>query len=153
MTQVPDFDQAAAHRYFSAHCFNAAWDLLDKPARTAAEDRQMVLLNMASLYHWSQRPDCMEKNWSVGYWQASRIRAVLGLADEARRYAELCLAHSSALAPFHVGYSHEALARAALVAGDRALAHTHAERARACATEVTDAADRKLLLDDLATLP
>jgi hypothetical protein len=26
--------QIAAHQHFSAHCFNAAWDLIDKPERT-----------------------------------------------------------------------------------------------------------------------
>jgi hypothetical protein len=32
-----NFDLAAAHKYFSAHCFNAAWDLIEKKDRTPAE--------------------------------------------------------------------------------------------------------------------
>jgi hypothetical protein len=31
-----------AHRYFAAHCFNSAWDLIEKKDRTAA-DAQMTL--------------------------------------------------------------------------------------------------------------
>jgi len=153
MTAAPDFDRAAAHRYFAAHCFNAAWDLLDKAERTEEDNRQMVALNMASLYHWSQRPDCTDMNRSVGYWQASRIHAVLGLVEEARRYGETCLEFSHLLPPFYRGYAHEALARAASLAGDRAWAAEHAARGRDYAAQVVDEADRKRLLDDLAAFP
>jgi hypothetical protein len=153
MTVTPDFDRAVAHRYFAAHCFNAAWDLLDKSERTEEDNRQMVALNMASLYHWSQRPDCTDTNRSVGYWQASRIHAVLGFGDEARRYGETCLEFSKALPPFYRGYAHEALARAASVAGDGARVAEHAARARDYAAQVTDEADRRRLLDDLAVFP
>jgi hypothetical protein len=30
----PDFDIAAAHKYFAASCFNRAWDLIDKASDT-----------------------------------------------------------------------------------------------------------------------
>ena len=85
MAQKPDFDLTAAHRYFAAECFNRAWDLIDKPVRTPEEDQDMIHLNQASLYHWSQREDCTNRNLSVGNWQASRIYALLGQADNARR--------------------------------------------------------------------
>jgi len=150
MTAAPEFDLAAAHRYFAAHCFNGAWNLLDKPDRTEEDNRLMVALNMASLYHWSQRPDCSDMNRSVGYWQASRIHAVLGLAHDAQRYAETCLSFSGELEPFYLGYAHEALARAAALAGDRLRATEHVTLARACAAQVTDETERKMLLDDLA---
>ena len=32
---MPDFDPAKAQQFFSAHCFNSVWELLDKPERTA----------------------------------------------------------------------------------------------------------------------
>jgi len=113
----------------------------------------MVALNMASLYHWSQRPDCTDTNRSVSYWQASRIHAVLGLADEAWRYGETCLEFSKALPPFYRGFAHEALARAASVAGDGARAAEQAAMGRDYAAQVTDEADRKRLLYDLAVFP
>jgi len=150
MNKKPDFDVDAAHRYFSAHCFNSAWDLIDKTDRTPIEDERMVQLNQASLWHWSQRADCSDQNLSVGYWQAARIRALLGQVDEARRCGQLSLQYSEKLEPFYQGYAYEALARAELVAGDREKARELAAEARRLAGMVSDAEEKKLLLDDLA---
>ena len=44
---MPDFDSAKAHQFFSAHCFNSAWELIDKPARTPEENEQMIQRTMA----------------------------------------------------------------------------------------------------------
>lgn len=148
----PEFDEAAAHRYFSAHCFNRAWKLIGKTDRSPDEDRLMVALSQASLYHWLQRDDCDDRRLSIGYWQASRVQALIGNADEARKYAEVALSHSAELAPFYRGFAHEALARAESVAGNREKAAAHAEKARALAMEVEEAEERDLLLGDLATL-
>jgi len=56
-----DFDLMAAHRHFSAWCFNRAWDLIEKPDRTEAEVRLMTALSHASIFHWISRPDCTTK--------------------------------------------------------------------------------------------
>ena len=145
----PDFDTAAAHHYFAAYCFNAAWDLIEKPDRTADDDRMMLALAYASMFHWSRRPDCDDRRRAVGHWQASRVQALLGQGDEAWREAETCLGLSGALAPFHLGYAYEALARAALVRGDEAQAATWLEKARTEADQVIKAEDRALLAADL----
>lgn len=152
MAKHPDFDIAAAHKYFAAHCFNSAWDLLEKPTRTAEDDRLMVALNQASIYHWLNRQDCEPKRLSVGYWQASRIQAVLGNAAEASRYAEVCLSYSADLEPFFLGYAHEALARAAYAADETEVAEKHLELATAQAALVGRKDDRALLLKDLQDL-
>lgn len=152
MAKTPDFDVTAAHKYFAAHCFNSAWDLLEKPARTAEDDRLMVALNQASIYHWLNRPDCAPKHLSIGYWQASRIQSVLGNAAEARRLAEVCLSHSVDLEPFFLGYAHEALARAAYIAAEIGLAETHFKLASDQAALVTRKDDRELLTKDLDSL-
>jgi hypothetical protein len=150
MPNPPEFDLAAAHKYFSADCFNRAWDLIDKPVRSAEEERMMVLLNQASLYHWSQRPDNDAKSQSIGYWQASRIQVLLGNAVEARRYADICLEYSRALEPFYLGYAYEALARAASLAGNRAEFEQFLSEARDLAQKVASREDRDALLKDLA---
>jgi len=152
MTASPKFDTAAAHVYFSAHCFNSAWDLIDKAQRTPEENRMMVALNQASIYHWASRPDCTNENLSVGYWQASRIQALLGNAAEAARHAEMCLELSEGLEPFYVGYAYEALARAAALGGDRERATGFASLARRQADLVEEEEHRTLLVRDLATL-
>jgi hypothetical protein len=154
MAEQTEFDQAAAHRYFSATCFNRAWDLMDKPTRTAEEDEEMVRLSLASHWHWTQRPDCTDASVSTGYWQTSRIYALLGQADNARRYGQLCLAASQrpGVPPFYLGYAYEALARAGMVAGDKAQMAAYLQEARRVAEVVPDPDARNLLAADLATI-
>ena len=151
----PDFDVVAAHRWFAAHCFNAAWELIDKPNRTTEEDEQMLRLSLASAYHWTQRPDCSNETNSVGYWQTSRIYALLNQPDNARRYGNLALASASheGVGPFYRAYAYEALARAEALAGNHDLAAQHAAEGRRFAADVADANDQKVVLADLATAP
>ena len=151
-TRKANFDLAEAHKYFAAQCFNAAWDLIDKPDRTAADDRMMEALNQASIYHWHNRPDVSDKNRSVGYWQASRIQSLLGNWPEAIRHGETSLAFSHEQPPFLLGYAHEALARALFGLGREAEATTHLEAAADLARQVKDKRDRDLLLADLASI-
>ena len=152
MTQNRGFDEAAAHRFFSADCFNRAWDLIEKGDRTPADDEEMVRLSQASLWHWTQRADCTSTNLAVGYWQASRIHALLGHTEEARRYGRFSQEESRHSPPFCQAYAYEALARAELAAGNEPLAATYRGEALRLADGVTDPEDRKLLMDDLETL-
>lgn len=148
----PRFDLAAAHRHFSVECFNRVWELIDKPGRSPDEERLMVSMCHASLYHWRQRADCTARNLSVGYWQLSRVYALLNEADNARQYARLCLAQSQNEPPFYLGYAHEALARAEALAGNGEEARQHLSAARDLAAQVTNTDERSLLEADLAGL-
>ncbi len=152
MVSQTDIDVAGAHKYFSATCFNQAWDLIEKTDRTEAEDRLMVALNQASIFHWLSRPDCAPKTLSIGYWQASRIQALLGNAAEAMRYAHICLEHSAELEPFYLGYAYEALARAAALAKDAEARAAHLARAEALTGQIAKAEDRRRLEADLRTI-
>ena len=154
MSKKPPFEIADAHRYFAADCFNKAWDLIDQSERTPEEDQEMIGLGQASLWHWTRREDCADRNLSVGYWQVSRIYALVGQAHEARRYGRLSLdsGQRGELPPFFIGYSHEALARAESGLGHRAEMEKHIENAREAADKVSGAEERKQLLDDLATI-
>jgi hypothetical protein len=89
-----DVNEAGAHRFFSAQCFNRAWDLIRKPDRTDLENEQMLLLSQASLWHWTQRSDCTPRHLSIGYWQLSRVQALLGQAENALDSAKKCLRYS-----------------------------------------------------------
>jgi ribosomal-protein-alanine N-acetyltransferase len=149
---APTFDLEAAHKYFAADCFNKAWDLIEKPERTPEEDRLMVALNQASIFHWLNRADCTSENLSIGFWQASRIQALLGRADEARHQAETCLGYSHALEPFYMGYAYEALARAELMAGNSAKAQEHLRCAQRHAAGVENRDHQAMLLKDLDSL-
>jgi hypothetical protein len=152
MPKTPEFDLTAAHTYFSAHCFNATWDLLDKAERTLEEDRRMVALSQASIYHWLNRPDCANQPLSIGYWLASRVQATLGNASEAQSWAQICLDYSGELEPFYIGYAFEALARAAHLNHDDASAAALLTQAEAQAALVADKEDRDVLLKDLGEL-
>lgn len=145
-------DEAAAHVHFSAACFNRAWTLIERTDRTPADDEEMIALNQASLWHWSQRPDVGDRQRSIGYWQASRIRALLGHGVEAVRYAKLCLDHSDGLSPFYRAYAHEAMARAASVLGDATACRAQAMQARVYVQAIVDVDEREQVLADLATL-
>ena len=154
MAGEPGLDVAAAHRHFSAACFNMTWDYLDKTDRTAEDDQRMIETSLASIWHWTQREDCTDTNLSVGYWQASRVYSTVGMGDEARRYGGLCLRFSQAegVGPFYLGYAYEALARAEQGAGNRENMEKYLAEARAAAEKVQDADSKGALLADLSTI-
>ena len=142
-------DQAAAHRHFSVSCFNAAWGLIDKTNRTAEDDENMVTLAHVSMWHWKQRTDCSTRNLSIGYWQLSRVYALIGKGEEARDYGQRCLSISQEEEPFYLGYAYESLARAAMLLNDRDDANDNLQQARKFAEAVENAEEQKLLLADL----
>jgi hypothetical protein len=149
---LPDINETDAHRFFAATCFNRAWDLIRKDGRSDAENEQMLLLSQSSLWHWTQRRDRTPRNLSIGYWQLSRVQALLGRSDDARASAEACLRHSHGEAPFYLGYAHEALARSAAAAGDDAAKLHHLEQAAQYLAKVADERDRAPLRADLESL-
>ncbi|MFP6621240.1 MAG: hypothetical protein VB877_17990 [Pirellulaceae bacterium] len=152
MSKQPDFDLEKAHQFLAVSCFNRAWELIDKTVRTTAEDEQMIQLAQASLWHWTQRTDCSDKNLSIGYWQVSRVYALVGEADNARKHAHMCLEKTPPGEPFFLGYAYEALARAEVVADSREKAREFLTQARQQLEKITGDEEKKLLGDDLETL-
>ena len=152
MSNDASLDQATAHREFSTSSFNLAWEHLDKATRTPEDDAMLLHLVHTSLWHWLQREDCKPRNLSIGCWQVSRAYAVIGDAANARRFGELCLKHSADEPPFFLAYAHEALARAAKVAGDAVTMRHHLAEATTLAGQVTGADDRGALEKDIAEI-
>ena len=152
MTDQPSFDINAAHKYFSASCFNQTWEYIDQPNRTNEDNMVMLQTAMASLWHWTQRADVKPENLSVGNWQVARVYTLLGQADNARRYAEVALKLAEGTDPFYMAFAYEALARAEMIAGDRAKMNNYLEKARKLAGQVTDEEDKTVLLKDLETI-
>jgi hypothetical protein len=154
MSDEPTFDIQAAHRYFSTECFDRAWDLIEQEERTPEEEDRALNLSVASLWHWTQRPDCTTKQLSLGYWQISRIYAITGRPENATWYAERCLeaTEDAELPPFYLGYAYEALGRAAMAGRNRRAAMEYIAKARELAQQEESEEDRQLLLDDLATI-
>lgn len=152
MTDVPPLDEQRAHAHFAVLCFNRAWDLIDQVQRSPEEGEQLLLLAHASLWHWTQRKDCTDRNLSIGYWQLARAYALLGRADNALHYGELCLRYSERQSAFYLGYAHEALARASWISGDSGRLARHLAEARRLLAEVADADERSMLEKDLDSL-
>lgn len=154
MVKKSDFDIVASHKYFSADCFNRAWDYIDKPVRSRSEEDMMLQLSLASLWHWTQREDRTPTNLSVGYWQVSRVYALLRQANNARHYGELCLdaSQKEGVLPFYLGYAYEALARAESVAGNKAEMEAFLVQSNQVADRLPDPQAKKQLLEDLATI-
>jgi hypothetical protein len=153
-SNMPTFDPDAAHRFFSTDCFNRAWDLIEKEDRSLEEDEEMLNLSMASLWHWSQRPDFGPKERSIGYWQVARILAITGRPEMATAFAQKCLdvTEEAGLSVYYLGYAYEALARAAMAGRNRIAAVRYLAQAKAAADQEPNEEDREVLLDDLATI-
>jgi len=149
---TPQFDISVAHRHFSADCFNRTWTLIEKADRTADDNEAMILCALASLWHWTQRPDCTDVNLSVGHWQVSRVYALAGQGDNAMRHAGRSLALAAGASSFYIGYAHEAVARAAALLGDETTFQSHLAEARKCAAAVADASERATLERELRDL-
>ena len=152
MSDKPNFDIAAVHRYFSATCFNKTWEFIDNPHRSPDEELAMLQTAMASLWHWSQREDATLQNLSVGNWQVSRVYCLLGQADNARRYAEVSLKLAEGCEPFYAAFAYEALARAEMVAGNKAKMQEYLEKAFTLAEKVEDEEDKQVLMADLGSI-
>ena len=77
-----------------------------------------------------------------------------GAAGLARAFASqsLALCRDHDLGPYLEGYAQEALARAAFVEGDEAVARAHLGHSRELAAQVDDTDDRALLEADLDEL-
>jgi hypothetical protein len=141
------------HRKIGADLFNYTWSLLDQKKRSSDEVDQMVHAAHASRYHWGQAGT--PRNRAIGEWQISRVYSTLGRAEPALYHGRrgLEIARRSRLSRFHLAYAYEALARASAVAGQRRARDRYLREARRIAPTVRDQDDRRMLLEDLATVP
>jgi len=153
MRRTEDPIRPAVHRRIAADLFNLTWSLLDRPARTPEEADELVHAAHASRYHWGRVGTA--RNRSIGEWQISRVYATLGRAEPAlyhgRRALELALRHH--LGRFYVAYGYEALARGASLTRDRGSRNRYLRQARRLAPLIRDPDDRRMLLEDLETIP
>jgi hypothetical protein len=124
------------------------------PIRTEKENDAMLQLCLSSLWHWTQREDCTSTNLSIGYWQVSRVYALMRQVDNARYYGERCLEASLAegVEAYYRGVAFEALARAEAVAGNQDRMENYLLQAHLIADTLADPEEKKMLLSDLATI-
>lgn len=137
------------HRTFGPVAFNRTWELLDKAELTGDEEDEMLSATFAQRWHWYEIGDA--RNWAIADWQVSRVAAVLGYADLARRFGirSLEVARTHGLGPFLEGFAHEAIARAAAVVDDVETFTEQVSLARAMAGAIEDDDERETLEADL----
>jgi hypothetical protein len=121
--------------------------------RTAAQDDELLATAYASMYHWMQVGT--PENLARSHWQVSRVCTVLGRGEPAGHHADRCLAvcQEHGIGDWDLAYAYEALARAAVTAGDVDAGRGHLEQARAAAEHIADPEDREHFEEDLATIP
>ena len=140
------------HRTMGPMAFNRAWELLDRSQLDAGEEEEMLAATFAQRYHWYEVGSA--RHHAIADWQVSRVAAVLGYADLARRFGErsLAVAIDNGLDPFVTGFAHEAIARAAADVDDIATFTEHLDLARSMLDRIEDPEEREILEADLAEM-
>ncbi len=141
------------HRFFAVDCNHLVWKLLGKPDRTAEDDLTMLHAAHASYFHWLQVGKI--ENTIRGEWMCSRVYAVLRESEPALRHAQhaLRLCEENGVKDFDLAYAYEAMARAHACAEQRYAARQFHVLAAGAATEIADAEDRKIFVNDLHAEP
>lgn len=145
MPNDPPFDLKVASKWFAIECNNQAWDLLEKPKRTPAEDIGMVHMAHASCFHWMQVGAAL--NQVRALCLIANAHAAAGDAQAAVRYSDVVLelaeAHRTELADWDWAFLFDAAARAQAVTGNMTSAGLWREKARSAGGSIADANDQQ----------
>jgi hypothetical protein len=142
------------HRPLAVGYFNTAWDLIDLPARTPQQNRDMVSIAMASRQHWVEAGGS-DENLAVADWQVAHAASLAGYADLALSFAQAAVDRADgADVPIWLKAStHEGLARAHAAADDRVGYEREAATTRELLAKVDEAGDRDLVASQLDSIP
>ena len=145
-------DVSAWHRTLAPRAFNHTWELLDSDELSREDEEDMLASTFAQRHHWYRVGNPRQR--AIADWQVSRVAAVLGYVDLARRFGErsLEIAIEYDLDPFVAGFAHEAIARAAASVDDVETYTEHVGLARAALADIEDDEDREVLAADLAEM-
>lgn len=145
-------EEKELHRKWAIQLFNETWDLIEKKDRTLDDDSQMLEKAYASLYHWRQVGTKL--NLVRGYWQVSRVHAILGQGDSAYFYGisgvELCEAEG--YGDFDLAFAYESVARAEKSRGNRDSMNNWFNRGQAAAENIAKEQDKKYFLSELVSV-
>ncbi len=140
------------HKDEAVKCFNATWDLIDKPDRTNEDNVHMIHMAHASRYHWGQIGTALE--FTRGEWQVSRVYALLGMGESALFHAKealkLCL--DNGIGDFDLAFGYEAVARAYSVLGTRDDKARFVDKAREAAKAIAEEGNRQHVESEISTI-
>lgn len=150
----PPFDVAKDHRWFAIEFNNLAWELVEKPDRSAEETERLIHAAHASCFHWLHVGTAI--NQQRGECLLATAYAAAGHAEAALRHANRC-AEINATGPdgqnaFDRATAHGCLANALALSGRRSEAE--ASYAQAIAAAATfDHPDERPIFDTLYPAP
>src|SRR5262245_2742903 len=141
------------HRWFAIECNNRAWQLADQPARTDAEDEELLNAAHAAALHWH----------AIGT-PLNDARATMLLSHGNARCGDGQLAMRYALASFNyfaenetpdweIAFSHAVMAHAAAASGDTQLHALHYFAAGQAGAAIKDREDKAIFDASFATIP
>ncbi|MGB5945790.1 hypothetical protein [Paenisporosarcina sp.] len=140
------------HQKWAIQLFNETWDKIDMKVRTRDDDSKMLEKAYASLYHWRQVGTKL--NLIRGYWQVSRVHAILGQGDAAYFYGisgvELCEAEG--FGDFDLAFAYESVARAEKCRGNSESMTIWFEHGQAAAENIAKEQDKKYFLSELVSV-
>jgi len=141
------------HRRFAVECNNRGWDLTAQTARSAREEREMLLTAHAAAYHWSKVGKPV--NDMRAELLLAHVHALLGQGEAALAYARRCLAFCEAeeCEDWDLAFAHSHMALAAHSAGAAALHALHYATAQELGAAIKEEEDRKIFLDELTRIP
>lgn len=151
MSEEKKYTLDEAQLAFAKASFNSLWGLLEKPDRSAEEDREMLLAAFTSLYHWRAVGTAVQEQ--RGSWMISRVYQVLGKAHDALEWALCCYEitqkYPSEMKDFDLAYAEEGLARAYALSGDKHKALKHRQKALELGEKIKDPEDKEIFTGDL----
>jgi hypothetical protein len=150
MDATKSYTLEEAHLHFAKTLNGQVWELLQKPARSQAEDELMVDTAHASSYHWLHAGTGLHHQRAE--WLIAHVYTVLGLAEPALRHAGRCLEltneFSGLMEGFDRAYAYEGLARANALAKNRDEALKYIQLAEKAGKNISNPEDLNIFLDD-----
>jgi hypothetical protein len=142
-----------SHKWHAIECNNLAWNLADRPARTAAEDEEMLHAAHASAFHWAKVGTAL--NQVRATMLLAHVHAALRDGRAALAYAQRCNDDLAAHNPpdWEMAFSEAVLAHAAFAAGEADLHREHYARAQQLGQAIADPEDKEIFLKTFNHIP
>ena len=141
------------HRWFAVDCNNRAWQLAEKPARTDAENDELLNAAHAAALHWNAIGTPL--NHARATMLLASAHAHCGDGQLALRYARTSHDYfaSNETPDWEIAFSHAVMAHAAAVSGNKRLHVEHYDAARTAGTAIKDHEDKAIFDKSFATIP
>ena len=142
-----------SHKWHAIESNNLAWNLADRPARTAAEDEEMLHAAHASAFHWAKAGTVL--NQARANMLLAHVHAALRDGRAALAYAEQCNDYLAAHDPpdWEMAFSQAVLAHAAYAAGEADLHREYHARAQQLGQAIADPEDKEIFLRTFNLIP